>query len=293
MKRNYTLIYISSILCLLSVAQQMWAQVPVRWNNEECDTTKINALLSDVASRGQLTSNETVVAFAQLLEGTPYAAGTLEGSPETLTVNMEGMDCTTFVETVAALALTIQEKRNAWQDFVYNLEQLRYRQGQVDGYASRLHYISDWIVDNTHRGNLSEATDRIPGSTYQVKTLDYMSRHRSAYPAMADDAIYEKIKNCEVGFRSHRFPMLKTGLLQTKKAVSLIKDGDILAFTTKTEGLDVSHIGIATIKDGNVHLIHASSTAGKVISDPLPLADYLRKNHTITGARVIRLGSLR
>ncbi|MDE6377541.1 MAG: DUF1460 domain-containing protein, partial [Duncaniella sp.] len=239
-------------------------------------------------------ANQRVSAFAHLLEGTPYAAGTLESSPEILTVNLDGMDCTTFVETVTALAMTLEERRTAWQDFVYNLGQIRYRQGRPDGYASRLHYMSDWIVDNTHRGLLTEITDRLPGWSHQVKTLDYMSRHRSAYPALADDETFEKIKSVEVGFRSHRFPLLRSSLMQTKKGESLLKEGDILMFTTKTDGLDVSHTGIATIHpDGRVHLIHASSTAGKVIDDPLPLTDYLRKNHNINGVRVVRLGNLR
>lgn len=187
----------------------------------------------------------------------------------------------------------MSERRNSWQDFIYNLEQLRYRQGRLDGYASRLHYISDWIVDNTHRGNLREVTDRMPGVKYQVKTLDYMSRHRDAYPALADDSAFDKIKNCEVGYRSHRFPYLRSSSLMGKKAPTWIKEGDVIAFTTKTEGLDVTHIGIVTIKNGEIHLLHASSKNGKVLSDPMPLAEYLRKNNNITGARFIRIGAQR
>ena len=270
------------------------AQTSVRWHNEASDTTRITQMLTTVGNQGPLSSNQRIAAFAHLLEGTPYASGTLEGSPEMLTVNLDSLDCTTFVETVAALALTLEEGRNAWQDFIYNLEQLRYRQGHVDGYASRLHYVSDWVVDNTHRGLLTEMTDRLPGWAHQVKTLDYMSRHRNAYPAMADDEVYEKIKSAEVGFRSHRFPVLKSSLMQTKKGESLLKDGDILIFTTKTDGLDASHMGIASVHpDGRVHVIHASSAAGRVIDDPLTLGDYLRKNHSINGIRVIRIGSLR
>lgn len=274
--------------------QQTSAQSQVRWHNEATDTTRITKMLTSVSSQGDLTSNQRVAAFAHMLEGTPYGAGTLEYSPEMLTINLDSVDCTTFVETVAALALTLNEGRNAWQDFIYNLEQLRYRQGRADGYASRLHYVSDWVVDNTHQGLLTEMTDRLPGSTSQVKTLDYMSRHRDAYPALADSETYEKIKSAEVGFRSHRFPILKSSLMQTKKGEALLKDGDILIFTTKTEGLDASHMGIASIHpDGRVHVIHASSAAGRVIDDPLTLGEYLRKNHSINGVRVIRIGSLR
>ena len=42
--------------------------------------------------------------------GTPYKAQTLEiNSTEQLVVNLQAMDCTTFVETVAALTLTTRE----------------------------------------------------------------------------------------------------------------------------------------------------------------------------------------
>ena len=210
-----------------------------------------------------------------------------------LTVNLDEMDCTTFVETVSAMVLTIKERRNSWQDFLYNLEQLRYRQGRINGYASRLHYISDWIVDNTHRGNLRDITDRLPGAKYQVKTIDYMSRHRDSYPAMKDDATFEGIKNSEVGYRSHRYPYIRRSALMTKKAPFWIKEGDIIAFTTKIEGLDVTHIGIVMLKDGVPHLLHASSKLGKVVLDPTPLSEYLRKNNSITGARFIRIGEQR
>ena len=47
---------------------------------------------------------------------------------------MQRMDCTTFVENVAAMAITISEGRSSWHDMVYNLERLRYRQGHLDGY---------------------------------------------------------------------------------------------------------------------------------------------------------------
>ena len=110
---------------------------------------------------------------------------------------------------------------------------------------------------------------------------------------MKDDAIYEKIKSCEVGYRSHRFPYIRSSALMSKKSPSWIKEGDVIAFTTKTEGLDISHIGIVIFKDGVPHLLHASSKQGKVIIDPMPLSEYLRKSNNLTGARFIRIGEQR
>ena len=44
-----------------------------------------------------------------------------------------------------------------------------------------------------------------------------------------------------------------------------IKNGDIIALTTNTPGLDVSHMGIAIYIKGQLHLLHASSKEGKVV----------------------------
>lgn len=293
MRRIITLLYIAVVSAALTGNISASFPGEVRWHNETADTTKINRILIDASNLADKTPNELMAYIGMRFEGTPYVAGTLEGDPEMLTVNLDEMDCTTFVETVSAMALTIKERRNSWQDFLYNLEQLRYRQGRINGYASRLHYISDWIVDNTHRGNLRDITDRLPGAKYQVKTIDYMSRHRDSYPAMKDDATFEGIKNSEVGYRSHRYPYIRRSALMTKKAPFWIKEGDIIAFTTKIEGLDVTHIGIVMLKDGVPHLLHASSKLGKVVLDPTPLSEYLSKNNSITGARFIRIGEQR
>lgn len=276
-------IHISILFAL--IAATVCAQRPVRFNNETADTTIITNTLIELEKLGNENPQKLVAEAAKKFIGRPYSAGTLEGTPEMLTVNVDSFDCTTFVETCLAMALTIENRRSSWHDFDYNLEQIRYRGGNIDGYPSRLHYISDWIVDNSHRGILQEVTDRIARADYMVKTIDYMSSHRDAYKALTDSANFAGIKNAEIGYRSHRFPIIKPQNLKTAD----IREGDIIAITTAIKGLDVSHIGIATVINGVPHLIHASSKAGRVISDPLPLQEYLRKNRLTTGIRVIRI----
>lgn len=256
-----------------------------RFHDEAADTAAITSILDCVTAKGPLSANERISQFGRLLIGTPYVEGTLEGTPEMLTVNMEGLDCTTFVETVMALTMTLESGRNSWMDFLYNLEKIRYRAGRVNGYGSRLHYISDWIVDNAHRGNLEDVTAAIGFPSYTVKTLDFMSTHRSSYPALSDEEAYQAIKNMEVGYRSHRYPEIKPQDLKKAK----LREGDIVAITTNVKGLDVQHMGIIVMEGGTPYLLHASSKAGKVIIDPLPLSEYLRKNRSATGIRVIRL----
>jgi len=260
----------------------------VRFHNEAVDTTAITALL--IKAEPIKDPGQRVAMLAREFLGRPYVAHTLEGEPEMLTVNLDEVDCTTFVETVMALAFTAGEGRTSWRDFVYNLEKLRYRGGEMNGYPSRLHYISDWIVNNNHRGNFREVTDRLPSVSYAIKTLDFMSRHRDAYPALADDANYEGIKNVELGYRSHRFPYIKWEKTDSRQVIDALGEGDILAFTCAAKDLDVSHLGILTMVDGKPHVLHASSSAGKVVVSQHDLREFLRRNR-LTGIRVIRLNN--
>jgi len=293
MKRSPLAIILLTLISLL-IPLGAGAVMPgeVRWNNEAADTTRITRLLTDAArmlrEQPQPVTGPVVAGIAETFIGTPYKGGTLEGKPEMLTVNLDSLDCTTFVETIVAIVLTVEDNRTAWQDYLFTLEQLRYRQGKMDGYSSRLHYPSDWIVDNVHRGNLREMTDRLPGVAYQVKTLDYMTAHRDAYPALADTAEYDKLKNFEIGYRSHRFPYIRAGALQGKWGRDNLSTGDIILFTTKTPGLDVSHMGIIIMQKDGPHLLHASSREGKVVLDPRPLSEYMTKNRNLSGARIIR-----
>lgn len=289
MNKAYT--YILYILLLIILPSNALAADPreVRWHNEATDTTTITRILVKATDLCASNPNQLVEFIGREFIGTPYKAGTLEGSPEALTVNLEEMDCTTFVETVVALALTVENHRCSWIDFLDMLETIRYRNGYADGYASRLHYISDWVITNTHRGYIKDVTDRIPQSDVQIKTLDFMSRNRSKYPALSDSATFEGIKNMEVGYRSHRFPYIKSARLSSKPIINALKGGDIVALTTKTNGLDVSHVGILVIEKDSPHLLHASSKEGKVVIDKLPLTEYMRKAHQLIGIRVLRL----
>lgn len=258
----------------------------VIFNNEAADTTRITSILIDEAK--QRVPGD-VVRIAELFLDTPYKNGTLEGEgEETLRVNLNEMDCTTFVETVLALAYTSGEHRQSWHDFAFNLRRIRYRQGETSGYASRLHYVSDWILDNVARGNFMEVTTMAPEARYAVKSLDYMSANRNAYPALADENNFAGIKNVESGFSNHRFPYLKASWVKSKRLAELTRNGDVVVFTTSTKGLDATHMGIVKMVDGVPRLIHASSKTGKVVLDPLTIEEYV-KRYRPEGLRIIRL----
>ncbi len=264
----------------------------VRFYNEEADTTRLTEMLREAAGRSFRSSGERVEFFARKFIGTPYVAHTLEcDSGEVLTVDLDRLDCTTFVETVMALAMTAGENRSSWRDYVYNLRRIRYRGGRLNGYSSRLHYICDWAVDNKHRGNFSDVTADFPKHSYLIRTIDFMTENRSLYPALADSVQYARMRSIEGGYRNHRFPYVKTIDLKGKDVRAEFMSGDVVGIVTKMKNLDVTHMGIIVRdeSDGTIHLLHASSAAGKVELSPLPLYDFMKKNHNSLGLRIFRL----
>ncbi len=254
------------------------------------DTVKINQMLHDAITNQSLkTQGQYMSFFADKLMGTPYVAHTLEGDREYLTINVDQLDCTTFVETLVALTKAAVAKSPSWYSYASQLENIRYHSGHINGYASRLHYISAWVIENANRGNFREITGQIPSSEAVVKSLNFMSTHRDSYPALADSTAYAEIKNLEAGYNSHRFSIINKRNLYKKDVINELRDGDIICLTTKTDGLDVSHLGIVRFVKGKPHLLHASSNAKKVIIDKDDLFEMLKPLRSNTGIRVIRL----
>ena len=284
---------LAACVTMLGMAQANCGAATLEQMRFHCaeDTIKINKLLNEGIKSGLKDGNELVVFYAHKLEGTPYVGHTLEGESEMLTINIDELDCTTFVETLYALARTTMTGRYSWRDYAQNLENLRYRRGEMGDYSSRLHYISDWIIDNSNRGNIADVTSDIDGVRYKVKDINFMSTHRSSYRSLAsDDAMLEKIKNFEIGFRNHRFPFIKKEMLNSKAVHRVVKRGDFVGLVTRTEGLDISHLGIIELDEkGNLVLLDASSRGKKVMLEPVDLKTQLGRSKDCEGVRFFRI----
>ena len=256
----------------------------------EKDTTELNALLEKGLKSGKKSANELVTFYAYELLDRPYVAHTLEGETEMLTINIDELDCTTFVETLYALARTTMSERYSWRDFANNLENVRYREGRIDGYASRLHYISEWAVDNTSRGNIEEITKDVPGARELIKTINFMSTHRDSYPALKDDETFNTIKKYEDGYRNHKTFYLKKEHLNGKAICNTVQEGDFVGLVCKTPGLDISHMGMVVKNEkGELVVIDASMTGGKVMKEPKSIVEYLRPKKGVIGVRFFRI----
>lgn len=230
---------------------------------------------------------QTMVSVGKTFLGTPYVAKTLEiGETETLVVNLHGLDCTTFVENVLAFSLLLKEEKTDFDSFTEHLETIRYKDGKLDGYASRLHYFSEWIANNEKKGLLTDITAETGGKEI-TKDINFMSTHRDLYPFLKDEANFQKIKESENFLNNQALCFLPQEEIEANEL--MIQSGDIIALTTSIKGLDITHTGIATREnDGRIHLLHASST-GEVKVSELPLVDYLKKIGKNTGIMIARV----
>src|SRR6185437_234932 len=103
----------------------------------------------------------------------------------------------TLVESCLAVArLAGQSGEPTWEGFAREMERMRYRGGRREGYASRLHYFSEWLSDGARRGLVRDLGQEL-GGTPDPRPLRFMSEHRSSYPALASDAAFRAIAQVE------------------------------------------------------------------------------------------------
>lgn len=232
-------------------------------------------------------AGELIVRCAKQFLGTEYVAGTLETEPEQLTINMDKTDCILFVEMCLAMVQTVKGDEATFENFCRNTQALRYRGGEVDGYASRNHYTSGWILQGEKNGIFKEVTKYLGGSPLDQK-FSFMSTHPDSYKQLADNpgAIVGILK-VEKELEGHNYWYLpQSHIANLAKG---IKEGDIICFVTPVGGLDIGHVAIACEKNGEMHFIHASTKAMKVVIDSQTITDYILTHKSTNGARVVRL----
>jgi hypothetical protein len=218
---------------------------------------------------------------------TPYVEKTLEvEGDEKLVINLIGLDCTTFLESVITFSRLVKLDQLTYEDYEKNLEFLRYRDGNRNGYSSRLHYFSDWIYNNQKKGILTDITADIGGVDYE-NNPSFMSQNPKLYPQLANEEFIDQIKKIEAEIKSRTYHYIPKKYIESHEAQ--IKSGDLIAITISMDNLDISHVGVAIEQSGRIHLLHASTTAKKVVISEKPLSDYLKGNKSQSGIMVCRL----
>ncbi len=216
---------------------------------------------------------ERIGALGQWFVGSEYIPGTLEVVPEGLVVNLRQFDCVTYVESMLAMARVLGTPDPTFENYLEELRTIRYRGGAIEGYPSRLHYFSDWIHDNERMRIVQNVTQSLGGVPLEEPT-DFMTAHRDLYPALESPEIVARIAEQERALNDvSRYWIPKEEIARIESG---IQDGDIIAATSATEGLDVAHTGLAIWIDGRLHLMHAPLVGSSVEISEKPLAERIQ-----------------
>lgn len=205
----------------------------------------INKLLQE--SSNIKDTGERIEFISRQFIGTPYKESTLIGdmnNPEVLVINLEGVDCLTFIEYVEAMRLS-----SSFSKFKDNLRSLRYKSGIVS-FTNRNHFFTDWREYNSPF--VMDVTEDIGNTIEELKVLN-----------KKDDNSYILNGITPVNRRIRYIPADNINSESIKKLIM----GDYVGIYSVENGLDVSHVGII-IKDKEVvYLRHASKRYGKVIDE--------------------------
>lgn len=230
-----------------------------------------------------------VISYAgKKLLDTEYVAGTLDDyeGAEKLVIRISGLDCVTFVENTLTFARLIKQEKLSYDDYKNELQLIRYRNGKIDGYPSRLHYFTDWIYDNESKGIVKDITRQIGGKKYD-KDINFMSTHTSSYRQLKNNQSYiADIKSVENSMSERQLYYIPKS--KVNEYYDSLATGDIITTTTDIAGLDVTHTGFIYKEDGYTYFMHASIKSMKVIISNEELKEYLSSNKKQTGIIVAR-----
>jgi hypothetical protein len=220
--------------------------------------------------------NEVLLEIGKTFLNLDYEANTLEkGDKEQLVIHLSGLDCYTFFESSLVFARSIKEGKTTFENYQKELTNIRYRDGKINGYPSRLHYASDWLYDNDKRGNVKDITKEIGGIPFE-KEINFMSTHVDSYKQLEKNPEFvAEIKKIEDDINKHDYYYVPENYIECVE--DKIHNGDIILITASLDGLDISHTGIAVkMDDSRIHFMHAPIVGEKIQITEKPLGDYVK-----------------
>jgi hypothetical protein len=205
-----------------------------KWTQEKLDSILHEAAnIEDIGSRLDFLSRY----FLKM----PYQESTLIGgmnTPEVFVINLEGVDCFTFIEYIESMRLSC-----SFHEFKENLKKVRYQGGKVS-FERRNHFFSDWSEFNSNL--IDDFTEQIGGN----KTIGI----RKILNEKGDRTLF--LQGIHTRERLIKYIPVNT---IDDYVINTLRTGDYIGIYSEKQGLDVSHAGIF-IKDGDkIYLRHASS----------------------------------
>lgn len=229
--------------------------------------------------------SEQIIRVAESLLGKPYKKFPLETTDkEYLVLQTKHFDCVTFVETVVTKVLASKQFKNRSEEDI--LRNIRYRDGSTEDYSCRLHYFTEWLRQAEKTGigqNISLSLDGIS----RKKEIFFMTKHRSWYPRLANQNLYQKMAENEKVLSESSFHYIPYA--KAESALRFLQNGDIIAFTSSLPGLDINHTGFIKLRNGEPCLLHASNESGMVEIHKKSFLQYLLEKPETDGFIVFRV----
>lgn len=224
------------------MANQEQIILGVHTRDELTNILRIGALIGDPGARIQFLSGYFL--------GTSYSESTLKGdsrTPEILVINLQSVDCMTFIEYIEAMRLSL-----SFPEFISNLKKVRYRSGIVD-YHARKHFFTDW--KEFHSDVIEDVTESI-GGKMAVRV------HKKLNEKEDGKVFLEGIEPLE------RLVTYIPSKSINSRILEAIRPGDYVGIYSPLQGLDVSHTGIIVGRNEVLYFRHASSqTAHRRVVD--------------------------
>lgn len=259
----------------------------------------------------ETNTQERLDFYSKIFLGLPYGKnGPLGEGPEGRfdrdpLYRFDLFDCTTYVETVVALALS-----RTVNEFENNLDKIRYEDGDVD-YLKRNHFTDlQWIPFNTANGYMSEINQKVfPPEELKtaqaiinfpnwlkshkieqiIAPLETIETRRALLEELKSLASQYKQSVARVSYISIKSILLKPSLLNS------IPSGAIINFVrpnwdlTTTSGThqNISHQGFI-FRNNKIPILRHATITGKV--EEISLVQYLKKfeNHpTLKGIHLM------
>jgi hypothetical protein len=266
------------------------------WTEDDWRILSEKIRWADAQGLDSLPVGQAVAALGRTFVGATYTPATLEApGAEHIVVNLRELDCVTFIENVWALTRfhrsqgigALDDPEAARAAYEGYLEDIRYRDGRLDQYPSRLHYFSDWLWNHEDRGQLRLIAGDL-GGVADDEPITFMSTHPDAYRQLAEPAFLAavRLRESELNARGPRIFLPQSAIAAVEGE---IRDGDLIAATSTVSGLDIAHTGIALWQNGRLHLLHAPLVGKSVEISEAPLADRIQGIGGQDGILVARL----
>lgn len=253
-------------------------------------TEKDAEIFADILSKYKDDTDKPIATLVpeigKYFIGNEYVAHTLEvNDEEKLIVNLRELDCTTYAENLLALARTLKSENQTFEQFATEIKKIRYRNGKLNEYPSRLHYFSDWIYSNKEDNLISTPADSF-GNPFPNK-VSFMSSNPESYKHLKENPDFISVIEQQEAVINNKnyFYLPKENIADYEH---LLKEGDIIGLTTSISGLDVAHVGVLVEQNGKLHLLHASQSNLKVEISDEPISSFLKPNSKNTGIMIAR-----